>query len=330
LNIEKKPVEANENHFDNIDVNVNMNLVINDGSNVNNEEIKLVNNLNLNNDDEEIIRLKIKEDTQPIQEENVQQENKEFQTRLIEEKDPNTEEIKEKNKNELIIEKTVEYNDPNKLKVGSGTDKSLSKVIEINDTKSPKNKEIPMPNIKEGDNLTKERSETKLVKVSDLNINFYTNSFEELQTIYDLYYSKIPEDQLISFKIKKDLRSYIQGNNMKIITIYHQNNLSGLCILNFDSNSNNLVRIFLSHFSSVLENFNETLTEVKNFIFRELKFTEIVVNLYYKKLGEKFEIISAIRDAFKDLLKFRWLKIENTCGERLLVMGLKNEEKNSR
>jgi hypothetical protein len=91
-----------------------------------------------------------------------------------------------------------------------------------------------------------------------------------------------------------------------------------------------MVRIILSHFSTILENFNETLTEVKNFIFRELKFSEIVVNLYYKKLGEKFEIISVIRDAFKDLLKFRWLKIENTCGERLLVMGLKNEEKNPR
>jgi len=334
---EKKLVETNENNVDKMDTNINNNLVINQTLNVNKEEIQTVKNLNVNNDDEEIIRLKVKEDTQLTQEVNVQQENKEIQIKSNENKDSNTVEIKETNKNETMIEPTVENNDQIKLKVSSETNKSLSKIIEKNEMNSPKNKEIPTQNVKEAENPTKERSETnkersetKLVKVSDLNIKFYTNSFEELQTIYDLYYSKIPEDQLISFKVKKDLRSYILGNNMKIITIYHQNNLSGLCILNFDSNTNNMVRIILSHFSTILENFNETLTEVKNFIFRELKFSEIVVNLYYKKLGEKFEIISVIRDAFKDLLKFRWLKIENTCGERLLVMGLKNEEKNPR
>ena len=159
---------------------------------------------------------------------------------------------------------------------------------------------------------------------SDLKIEFFTSDLMDLQEKYNSYYKSIPEDQLISFKIKKELKDYISGNNFKIITIENKHIMCGLCIINFDSNQNELVRIYLTHFSTLFQNFAEILVEINNFLFKTLKFSEIIVYLYYKKLQGKFELVSSIRNAFKDILKFRWVKLENTGDERFLVMNLKN------
>lgn len=86
--------------------------------------------------------------------------------------------------------------------------------------------------------------------------------------------------------------------------------MCGLCILNFDSNQNDFIKVYISHFSTLFENFGEILVEINNFIFKSVKFSEIIVNIFYKKIDGKFELVSNIKNAFKELLKFRWFNLK--------------------
>ncbi len=163
-------------------------------------------------------------------------------------------------------------------------------------------------------------------------IDFYNgNNINDISQEYKLYYQKISDGHKITFAIKEEIESYIQGIHPKIITWKKNNELSGLLIYHYDnsSSSSNCLRIIITHISFICDEKDYTqlqtiLINFKSFLVERVMFQEAHCSLHYHVKENNFVLDKSIQDIFKTVLMFRWLKLENTTKERILILYLKN------
>ena len=164
------------------------------------------------------------------------------------------------------------------------------------------------------------------VRESDL-IEFYNGKLSDFLPLYSSYYNLIPEEQKIIFNIKSDPMQYIYNNFFPKIIIYKDlksQNIKGLIIFSHiftnESKNNDL---FIEHISSYNEEEREQIFEKLLSFIKENSCNifgfennrnekNIYIDLYYKCTEGKFSINTNIRDYFRNQLKFKWVKLENS------------------
>ena len=96
----------------------------------------------------------------------------------------------------------------------------------------------------------------------------------------------------------------------------------------------NCLRIIISHISFIIEendlvSAQEILTNFKNFLFEKVSFQEVHLSLHYNFIDDNFIIDKGLLNIFRNVLLFKWLKLENTMKERILILYLKNPNSES-
>lgn len=134
--------------------------------------------------------------------------------------------------------------------------------------------------------INSETVETKPLTLNlekDEKVDFFKGNLNDFQSIYNLYYEKISNEQKSTFKIHKNLDLYLRGMTAKIIAIKKGDDLQTLAIVNYDSNVLDKLKLNLSHFSTISSNFESNLNNIIAFINNHLTYSELIVDIYYEK-----------------------------------------------
>ena len=154
-------------------------------------------------------------------------------------------------------------------------------------------------------------------------MSFYLGKLTDFISIYNNYYNNISQEQKIIFNIKQNPLEYIHNNFYPKIIIYQDKKnkiIKGLCIISHIFWKKN--EIYIEHISSYKDEEKENIFEkfisfIKENAFKilgydnNIKENDIYIDLYYKSEEGKFSINEAIRDFFRNKLKFKWVKLEN-------------------
>ena len=154
-------------------------------------------------------------------------------------------------------------------------------------------------------------------------MSFYLGKLTDFISIYNNYYNNISQEQKIIFNIKQNPLEYIHNNFYPKIIIYQDKKnkiIKGLCIISHIFWKKN--EIYIEHISSYKDEEKENIFEkfisfIKENAFKilgydnNIKENDIYIDLYYKSEEGKFNINEAIRDFFRNKLKFKWVKLEN-------------------
>ena len=154
-------------------------------------------------------------------------------------------------------------------------------------------------------------------------MSFYLGKLTDFISIYNNYYNNISQEQKIIFNIKQNPLEYIHNNFYPKIIVYQDKKnkiIKGLCIISHIFWKKNV--IYIEHISSYKDEekeniFQKFISFIKENAFKilgydnNIKENDIYIDLYYKSEEGKFSINEAIRDFFRNKLKFKWVKLEN-------------------
>ena len=160
--------------------------------------------------------------------------------------------------------------------------------------------------------------ETHKKTVSDnFNFSFFTGDIKDFITAYNHYYKSIPDNQKTIFNINTNILEKItKFFTPKIIICSDKKSsllIKGICIIGFLF-ENNDIKINIIHLSSSDENERDNIISYFiTFIKQHIECDEIIIDLFYKYDEDikKFTIDTEIKDLFKVILKFKWIKLEN-------------------
>ena len=162
-------------------------------------------------------------------------------------------------------------------------------------------------------------------------LSFYQGKLSDLEKIYNDFYNEVPENIKITFNLKSDINAYSEGIFPMIILEKEKNKLVSFISLQLSNDKENSISI---NSLGTLRNVQECIQDVINLLStKEIMYHLLLIDLYYKKENNKYELDKEINLIFK-LLKFRWLKLENLEGSRFQKMkytnpNWKNDEENN-
>ena len=164
---------------------------------------------------------------------------------------------------------------------------------------------------------------------TDLDVSYFSGKISEFIPLYSEYFEKIPEEQKLIFNLQQDPLKYFEHNYFPKIIICKDKetqDIKGICIysMRFKWHEKKPNEIILEHMSSYnqeeMENIISKIFEfiknnnMENNVFKtasnESKI-EVIINLYYNFVNDKFEINKNIKDFIEKKLKFKSVKLEN-------------------
>ena len=184
-------------------------------------------------------------------------------------------------------------------------------------------------------NISKDNSNLN----GDLDVAYFNGKISEFIPLYNEYFEKIPEEQKLIFNIQKVPIKYFEHNYFPKIIICKDKAtqiIKGICIYSvlFKLHEKKPNEIILEHISSYnQEEMENIITKIIEFIKNENTLnnmcktpnksnTEVIINLYYNLVNEKFKIDKNIKDFFEKKLKFKSVKLE-TISESLQYQKMK-------
>ena len=244
---------------------------------------------------------KIKEEKEKkIKEEKEKKIKEEEEKKIKEEKEKKIKE--EEEKDSFLIKESIEEDGGNELKKSILNNSRLNRYSRISNNSLRRS-------------MTPETY--KKTALDNFNFSFFTGEIKDFITAYNNYYKNIPENQKIIFNLNSNIFEKItKFFTPKIIICSDKKSsllIKGICIIGFLFEKNN-IKIYLIHLSSSDENERDNIiTYFITFIKKHIECDEIIVDLYYKYDEDikKFTIDTEIRDLFKVILKFKWVKLEN-------------------
>lgn len=157
--------------------------------------------------------------------------------------------------------------------------------------------------------------------IEKLSFSFLSENLLDFKIVYEEYLSTICEDQKTTFKLSPDLLNYIKGNFPKIIKfMYNEKKYSKLCgmaVVYYDYQSENQIKIFLPHFSTIYyENYYEIFKKFLEYLESSYIFEELIVELYHGVKNDSYILNDNIKNIVNKKLGFKWVTLENTGTER--------------
>ena len=142
---------------------------------------------------------------------------------------------------------------------------------------------------------------------------FYQGKISGLENIYKEFYKEVPENVKITFNLKDDIYLYSEGICPMIIIKKENEKLVSFISLQLAKDKENSISInTLGTTRNVQECIQDLITLLSN---NKINYNLLLIDLFYKKEENKFELDKEINLIFK-LLKFRWVKLENLDGVR--------------
>ena len=152
---------------------------------------------------------------------------------------------------------------------------------------------------------------------------FYQGNISDLENLYRDFYNEVPENVRITFNLKNDINLYSEGIFPMIIIEKENDKLVSFISLQLSNDKENSLSI---NTIGTLRNVQECIQDVINFLSdNKINYNLLLIDLYYKKEDNKYELDKEINLIFK-LLKFRWLKLENLEGVRFQKMKYTNPD----
>ena len=152
---------------------------------------------------------------------------------------------------------------------------------------------------------------------------FYQGRISDLKNLYDDFYNEVPENIRIAFNLKNDINIYSEGIFPMIIIEKEKNKLISFISLQLSNDKENSISI---NSLGTLRNVQECIQDLINLLTtNKIMYHLLLIDLYYKKEGNKFELDKEINLIFK-ILKFRWVKLENLEGIRFQKMKYTNPD----
>ena len=169
--------------------------------------------------------------------------------------------------------------------------------------------------------------------ISSYDLNFFTGNLKDFITIYNHYLKSVPENQKYTLNLQEDIKtSILLTNAPKIILcsdIKSKYNIKGICVFTYTID-NSKIKIIINHISCYNDLEKEIVfNKLIDFIQKNIENDEIYIDLYYKFESEnnKFTFCTDLRDLFKNILHFKWVKLENLANHiRFQKMVLRKED----
>ena len=264
--------------------------------------------------DVDILQIKLKEKSNTNQElldqmkkiskrKDINYEENELNEKMKELEDKLKNKENENNKNKEEIEKL--------LKIIEGKDEEIKRLKD-----EIKNLKIIFEQKEEINRLKGEIKELKSKPLKEYEVEFYKENISNLlNSLTDVTpLNQIPDFLKRAFNINESIfkeEFYFKGIFPKIILCKKKegnNDIKGLCSLFFENNedlSENLVlRVNCIY---AIEDFENIIISMINFIKENMKFDKLVVNLQYDKKDDKFVMNKEAKDIFQNKLEFKWL-----------------------
>ena len=249
--------------------------------------------------------------------------NKHFIQEKIENIDKTSNDNNKNIKNKQIIEYKKKINDKTKILINSNSNNSLGNKNIINT--------LANNNINNNHLVIDATRIPPPTEEEKQGLSFYQGKLSDLEKIYNDFYNEVPENIKITFNLKSDINAYSEGIFPMIILEKEKNKLVSFISLQLSNDKENSISI---NSLGTLRNVQECIQDVINLLStKEIMYHLLLIDLYYKKENNKYELDKEINLIFK-LLKFRWLKLENLEGSRFQKMkytnpNWKNDEENN-
>ena len=169
--------------------------------------------------------------------------------------------------------------------------------------------------------------------ISSYDLSFFTGNLKDFITIYNHYIKSVPENQKYTLNLQEDIKSSILLTNAPKIILCSDTkskyNIKGICIFTYTID-NSKIKIIINHISCYNDIEKEIVfNKLIDFIQKNIENDEIYIDLYYKFDSEnnKFNFCTDLRDLFKNILHFKWVKLENLANHiRFQKMVLRKED----
>lgn len=179
-------------------------------------------------------------------------------------------------------------------------------------------------------------------KESDANLNeitttfqfyFFNSSLKDIEYEFRTFLCELNEEQMLTFRVKSNIYEYSFGVYPKIIVIFQYNNykknkeIIGFSFINYEEMN---LKLSLVIKALIIQNkllsqdtYTKAVSELVEFLTRNIDFDYIYVELFYKREKDKFSLNNTIKDSFYNN-KFKWKMLINAENERKLVLAYKN------
>ena len=157
---------------------------------------------------------------------------------------------------------------------------------------------------------------------SEYVFKYISGTEQEIQSFYNAYFPKIPNELKASFNIGEDISQYLKGSFPHLIHITNHNIEALACVSYMEPNKLFITNVAVNNY----ECFTEIMEKLLVFLEDNYQYIEIVIEFYYTLKEEKFEQNKDLERILTKVLKFRWVNMINDGKFRKIRYRLKNQK----
>ena len=163
-----------------------------------------------------------------------------------------------------------------------------------------------------------------------LSFEIFDKEIDTLNNVYVEYLNDVTQDLLTTLNIQSKIDCYLKNINPSIITIQREGKIISFIFLNYEPNITHSLKLHLAGIScSKSENFSDLFDSALLYIKAHFPFDEIIIDLYYEMLDDKFVINENIKNLFLKEKGFKWLNVQNKTVDGTTVRLIKASLKQS-